>query len=221
MKLVIMKSRRNKDKRAKIINLVKEYSSRHFDDELKSFTLDLSETIFSDSQLDTSRGRGEIWAAGISYVIARLNYLFDKDNPLYNSVDDLCLFFKVNKSTVGNKASQIQKILNISVGDKFYTRPEISAMFEFYETEEGFIIPASVIDNDKFKIVKAQATDAEIIEQFFQNRKRIIENKEKKRAAKRAAVNRKIAEKRRKTAEEKRKKREAGQYSLFGDSDNQ
>lgn len=216
-----MKGSRNKDKQAKIINLVKEYSSRHFDNELKNFTLDLSETICSDSQLDMSRGRGEIWAAGIIYVIARLNYLFDKDNPLYNSVDDLCLFFKVNKSTVANKAYQIQKILNISIGDKSYTRPEISAMFEFYETEEGFIIPASVIDNDKFKIVKALETDAEIIEQFFENRKRIIENKEKKRAAKRADVNRKIAEKRRKTAEEKRKKREAGQYNLFGDSDNQ
>jgi len=206
----------NRSKQSKILGLVEEYSAQHFDEELTGYALELIEEVWESPQLDLSRGKSTIWAAAIVYVIARVNYLFEKENPLFNSVDELCIFFKVNKSTVGNKASHIQKILNISHGDKFYTRPEISTMFEYYETEEGFVIPASMIDRPKIEIVQASPSDEILIAQFLENKKRIKEEK----AAKRVEADRKRAETRKKNTLEK-KKQEMGQYNLFGDTDNQ
>ena len=203
-------------KELKILGLVEEYSSQYFDDQLIGYALDLSEEVWENPQLDLSRGKCEIWAAAIVYVISRINYLFEKEDPLYNSVDELCFFFKANKSTVGNKASHIQKTLNITHGDKYYTRPEISKIFEYYETEEGFVIPASMVDRPKIEIVQASPSDTILIEQFVENRKRLKEEK----AARAVEADRKRAETRKKNTLES-KKRGMGQYSLFGDSDNQ
>jgi len=210
------KSNDSQGKHSRIVDLIEEYSSKHFDDELKSFALNLNQEIWDDPQLDLSRGKCEIWAAAIVYVISRINYLFEKDDPLFNSIDELCLFFKVNKSTVGNKASHIQKTLNITHGDKFYTRPEISKIFEYYETEEGFVIPAFMVDRPKIEIVQASPSDTILIEEFVENQKRRKEEK----AARRVEADSKRAETRKKNTLEK-KNQQMGQYSLFGDSDNQ
>lgn len=58
----------------------------------------------------------DIWAASIIYVIARLNFLFDKENDYYITSDTICNFFKTKKSTVGNKATEIQKICKLGLG---------------------------------------------------------------------------------------------------------
>jgi len=201
-----------RDKLAQIKELLEDYCSEYFDVQLKSYSLILFRTIKKKSLMNLYRGKSEIWAASIVYVIARLNFLFDKDSDNYILVDDLCNYFNVNKSTIGNKASKIEKIHNIKLGDKQFTKPEIAKSFEFYMTPEGFVIPSYSLYGKEIIIETAESEDLEELIRYEEERKREREKKQEEKKARRTEINRKIAE-------EKRKKRNAGQLNLFGDSD--
>ena len=194
-----------------IKELLGSFCSEYFDEQLKRYSLILFKTIKKKSLMNFYRGKSEIWAASIVYIIARLNFLFDKDNDNYISVDELCDYFNVNKSTIGNKASQIEKIHKIKLGDKVFTKPEIVKSFDFYMTPEGFVIPSSLSRKD-ILIEAAEGDDLEELIRYQEERERAREKKLEEKKARRTEINRKIAE-------EKRKKRNAGQLNLFDDYD--
>ncbi|MDH4205470.1 MAG: DUF6398 domain-containing protein, partial [Desulfobacteraceae bacterium] len=102
------------------------------------------------------RGRQEIWAAAIVYAMARINFLFDPTNEVYLTADEICDFFGTKKSTVGNKAGQIQKTCDVWTGDPEFSNPEIAEMFTLYETPEGFIIPASLLRDQEITFDSAE-----------------------------------------------------------------
>jgi hypothetical protein len=110
------------------------------------FALGLCDRIARMRKLSIQRGRIEIWAAAIVYVIARLNFLFDPENEVNVTADEVCGFFNTKKTTVGNKAGVIQKACNLYLGNTEFSAPEIVDMFTFYETEEGFLVPGSMRD---------------------------------------------------------------------------
>lgn len=207
-----MKESSDKNIQSQIKHLLEGFCSKYLDSELQSYSLYLFETIIKKSLLNIYRGKSEIWAASIIYVIARLNFLFDKDRDNYISVNDLCDYFNVKKSTIGNKATQIEKMHNISLGDKKYTKPDIAKSFEFYMTPEGFIVPSSFVSGKEIKIEVAEGEDLEELKRFDEERKRAEKQRLEEKQARRTEINRKIAE-------EKRKKREAGQLNLFDDTD--
>ena len=207
-----MKESSDKNIQSQIKYLLEGFCSKHLDSELQSYSLDLFKTIIKKSLLNIYRGKSEIWAASIVYVIARLNFLFDKDSDDFISVNELCDYFNVKKSTIGNKATQIEKMYNISLGDKKYTKPDIAKSFEFYMTPEGFIIPSSLVSGKKIIIEAAEGEDLEELKRFDEERKWAEEQRLKEKQVRRTEINRKIAE-------EKKKKREAGQFNLFDDLD--
>ena len=86
------------------------------------------------------RSPSEQWAASIIYVIARLNFLFDPENEYFITADDICNFFNTKKSTTGNKATQIEKLCNLSMGAEGYCSEAIRDNFTFYETESEILI---------------------------------------------------------------------------------
>jgi hypothetical protein len=108
-------------------------------------------------KLSIERGRIEIWAAAIVYVIARLNFLFDPENETNVTADELCAFFGTKKTTVSSKAGLIQKACDLYVGDAEFSSPEIANMFRIYDTEEGLLIPGSMI-NENGKIEWSENT---------------------------------------------------------------
>ncbi len=196
----------NDDKLLKIKELLKEFTASRFDDELQGFTMNLLESISRKSGLNIFRGRIEIWAASIVYVVARLNFLFDKSSDAYLPADEICSHFGVNRSTVKNKAYLIQDQCDISIGDRRFTRPEIARSFEFYITPEGFIIPA-------FPVSGIEAAEGDDLEEL---KKHEIEQKHRKEMELEEKEARRI-EKKRKIAEEKRKTRDRDQLNLFDD----
>lgn len=206
-----MKEVSNKNIQAQIKRLIEGFCSKYLDSELQKYSLNLFETITKKSYMNIYRGKSEIWAASIVYVIARLNFLFDKESDLFISVDELCSYFNVKKSTIGNKATQIEKIHNISIGDKKYTKPEIAQSFQFYMTPEGFIIP-SMQGPKKIIVEAAEGEELEELRRYEEERKRKQAEELEKKRARRAEINRKIAE-------EKRKKRNPNQLNLFDDLD--
>ena len=91
-----------------------------------------------------TRGKREIWAAGIIYAVGQMNFLFDKSFEPYQSADDICQYFGTSKSTTSQKAKLIRDL----IGMDDYWDPEYSTSYmrnknpfeKFCMTKNGFII---------------------------------------------------------------------------------
>lgn len=133
-----------------IKTMVSQFCEAHLNEEYQSYSLKLFETLSRKRKIDIKRGKAEIWAASIIYTIARLNFLFDPSNEYVLSADMICDFFGTKKSTTGNKATQIEKACNLTIGAEGYCSQDITDAFTFYETPEGFIIRQSVLLGNLF-----------------------------------------------------------------------
>ena len=132
-----------------IQEMIRAFGRKKLNDMYTNLALKLCEKIGRMRKLSIQRGRQEIWAAAIVYAVARINFLFDPTNEVYLTADEICDFFGTKKSTVGNKAGQIQKTCDVWIGDPEFSNPEFAEMFTMYETPEGFIIPASFLRDQK------------------------------------------------------------------------
>ncbi|MDB4442365.1 SEC-C domain-containing protein [bacterium] len=137
---------KNADRVAEVKRLVEAFSRSRLGQEYTGLALKLCDTIGRMRKLSIQRGRTEIWSAAIVHVIARLNFLFDPDNEVYITVDELNTFFGTKKSTVSSKAGVIQKTAKIFTGDPDFSTAKIANMFRLYETEDGLLIPAPILD---------------------------------------------------------------------------
>lgn len=129
-----------------IKDLIEEFGSRHFTPEYITFAFNLCDKISITPDLDILRGQKSIWAAAIVHLIARLNFLFDASGELVLTPALICTHFNANKSTVGNKASQIQKFCEIEPGTRGYCRQEIVDAVTFNVTVDDIILPPNNID---------------------------------------------------------------------------
>ena len=118
-----------KEKAKEISELVESFCNQYFDEELAACSSRLCDKLSRSRKLDITRGKQEIWAASIVYVIARVNFLFDKANNNFLTSDLICDFFNTKKTTTGNKATSIERTLNIGIGDENYCTHEITESF--------------------------------------------------------------------------------------------
>lgn len=167
-----------------IRNLLFPFCAEYLNDELTGYLMNLLERLGWKRIISITRGKPEIWAAAIVYVIARLNFLFDKDNQFYLSVDTITDFFETNKSTTGQKATQIERTCNISIGEKGLCGEEISDMFEFVQTSEGFIIPKAWLKERKVEVgfmdeEESKRIEAQLAEQRKQKEMEARKQREK------------------------------------------
>ena len=200
------------DKKERVIEIktmLNSFCETYLNEELEGYTIRLCCELSRKRKISILHGKKEIWAASIIYVISRLNFLFDKENENYITVDIICDFFNTNKSTIFNKATQIERVCNLTIGAEGYCSKEITDSFTFYQTPEGFIIPKRVIGNREIIIEFAEGEEAEEIERFAENQRSIMEQKAKEKKARRVEINRQIAEKK------KTKNRNKNQLSLF------
>lgn len=134
------------------MKLIDQFCDAHLNDEYNSYAMGLMDRITNMPGLNLSRGRPEIWAAAIVAVIARLNFLFDKADLDAITMEDISTFFGPIKSTIGNKATAIEKACDIGMGEPGLCREELTEALTFYETSEGFIVPSSML-NDRCKVL--------------------------------------------------------------------
>jgi len=130
-----------------IKNKIEKFGQARLNEMYTALALKLCDRIAVTRRLTIERGRPEIWAAAVVHVIARLNFLFDPDNEIYITTDELGVFFGTKKTTVGNKAGLIQKACDIYFADEQFSAPEICDMFRVYETEDGFLVPGFMADD--------------------------------------------------------------------------
>jgi hypothetical protein len=190
--------------------LVQRFCNQHLNEELTGYALKLCDRLGRKRTLSIVRGRKEIWAASIVYVIARLNFLFDPKNELFLTADTISEFFGAKKSTIGNKATQIEKACNLGFGAEGFCSAEISDALTLVELPNGLVIPKDMLA--ELEVVYEVADDEETkrLEEFMAERRRREEREAAEKKARRAEINRKIAEKRK-----EKKKEDDKQLSLF------
>ena len=199
-----------KQRLEEIKRLVLAFCEEHLDEELYGYALELCYMLGRKQKISISRGKKEIWAASIIYVIARLNFLFDPESEFFLSADTVCDFFGTKKSTVGNKATQIEKACNLEMGAEGLCSPEISDALTLVELPDGLVIPKSMLP--KLDIVYEEADEEETmeLEKFMAEQQRLKERKAAEKKARRTEINRKIAE-----DKKKKKKEQDKQLKLF------
>ncbi|KHE91113.1 MAG: DUF6398 domain-containing protein [Candidatus Scalindua rubra] len=198
-----------------IKELIRSFCEKHLNDELMGYALKLCDALGRKKKINLSRGKKEIWAASIICAIARLNFLFDKKNENYIAADTICSYFSTSRSTIGNKATQIEDACNLTIGAEGYCSKHVTDSLTFYKTPEGFIVPKNMIEDLEIVYEIAEGEDAKELERFVENQRRMKEQEIKRKQERRAEINREIAEKKRKNRKNKDYKNR--QLKLFGD----
>ncbi len=136
-----MNEKEKKQEREKeISNLINEFCNRYLNDDLRGYAMKLLEKLTRKRTYSIMSGKIEIWASAIIWVIARLNFLFDSQNPNNISTDTICDFFDTKKSTVGNKATDIEKACKIRMGEEGLCNSEISDSLSFVQLPNGIVL---------------------------------------------------------------------------------
>ena len=139
--------------------------------DLVGYTMKLWEQVGRKRNYVITGGTKEVWASAVIYVIARLNFLFDRSSPNYLRPDTICGFFGTKKGTVSARAAEIEKACRIRMGHEGLCSEEISDGLTFVQLSNGIvlskrmakemgIIPRPSICKDDFQRVRPPASDA-------------------------------------------------------------
>lgn len=136
-----MDTKERKQQRIEEVNtLLKGFAREHLSPEISEYVFKLWAQIGRKRNYVITGGKKEIWASAVVYVIARLNFLFDKNSSNYLSSDTICGFFGTKKSTTSSKAANIEKVCKIKVGHEGFCSTEISDSLNFVELSNGMIV---------------------------------------------------------------------------------
>ena len=97
-----------------VARLLEQFGQQCLDPELTGFTLELWTRLCRRRAPDCMRGKAGVWAASVVHVIARMNFLFDRSQPVNLTFDTICNFFQAAKGTVGMKATEIERKLRLA-----------------------------------------------------------------------------------------------------------
>jgi len=127
-----------------ITEMTDTFCNERLDDEYAGICRHVAGKLARKRDNKITRGKREIWAAGIIYAVGQMNFLFDSSFEPYQSADDICQYFGTRKSTTSQKA----KLIRDHIGMNDYWDPEYSTshmqnnnpMSGLRMTRDGFII---------------------------------------------------------------------------------
>jgi len=77
----------------------------------------------------------------VVHVIARMNFLFDRSQPVHVTFDTICGWFQANKTTVGSKATEIERALRLRQhSEPGLCRSEIVETFTTVQLSNGILV---------------------------------------------------------------------------------
>jgi len=122
--------------------LIDQFGQQHLDAELTGFTMELWRRVCRRKAPDYRRGKAAVWAASVVHVIARVNFLFDRHQPVHLTFDTICGFFQTNKTTVGGKATEIERTLRLQQhSEPGLCRSEFLESFTMVRLSNGMVLP--------------------------------------------------------------------------------
>src|SRR6266571_1780757 len=77
-----------------VAGLIEQFGQQHLDAELTGFAIELWERLCRRKAPDCLFGKPSVWAASVTHVIARMNFLFDRSQPVHLALDTICDFFQ-------------------------------------------------------------------------------------------------------------------------------
>jgi len=208
-----MAIKNNKQKIETIKKLIENFCDANLNKIYKTYIMNLCDAASRNKSLDIRRGNNENWAASLIHAIASLNFLYDDNNSdgHHMTLDALCDFFQINKTTICNRAKQITKVCDIRIGQPEYSNSDIMDMTTFFEKHNRLKIhkctSSGSFDKEIAVEIASEEESAEI-ERFMAEQKRLEEEKLQQKKARRLEINRMIAEKK------KAKKREGAHKQL-------
>lgn len=113
---IASKDRIPKDKQERfneVAALLEDFGRTHLDPELTGFTLELWRRLCRKQTIDCRRGQPQTWAAAAVHVIARMNFLFDRQQPVHLTSDVITGWFQSSKNTISSKATEIERLLRL------------------------------------------------------------------------------------------------------------
>lgn len=133
------------DRRARfdeIATQIDQFGRQYLDVELTGFAVELWKRICRRKAPDSMRGKPAVWAASVVHVIARMNFLFNRDQPVHLTFDTICSFFQTNKTTVGGKATEIERTLKLRRhSEPGLCRTDLLETFTTVQLSNGMILP--------------------------------------------------------------------------------
>jgi hypothetical protein len=198
-----------------IKELVLAFCQEHLNEQLAEYALKLCKTLGIKQKISITRGKKEIWAASIVYVIARLNFLFDPESEFFLTADTICDYFGTKKSTIGSKATQIENICNLGLGAEGFCSPKISDALTLVELPNGLVVPKNMMPKIEFVVEAADDEETKELEEFMAKQQRLKERESAEKKARRAEINRRIAEDKKKKKKENDK--QLGLFDLYKD----
>jgi len=120
--------------------LLDAFSRERLSPELAGYVHKLWEQIGRKRNYVITGGSKEVWASAVVYVIARLNFLFDRSNSHFMPADEICGFFGTRSPTVSAKAAQIERACRIRMGHEGLCNPELSDSLTFVQLSNGMVV---------------------------------------------------------------------------------
>jgi Domain of unknown function (DUF6398) len=105
-----------------IVAITDQVCIQHLDTEYAELCRKLTAKLARKRPSPLLRGQRRIWAAGILYAIARINFLFDPSQQPHLRADQLADRIGAKQSTMANKGALILKTLDLSLMDPEYCR---------------------------------------------------------------------------------------------------
>jgi hypothetical protein len=96
-----------------IAQLIVGFCDEKLDEEYKALCLKALEKLCRKRPSPVAGGRAPTWACGIVYAIGSNNFIFDKSQPLTMTATEIAEWFGISKSTAGNKASEVSRLLKL------------------------------------------------------------------------------------------------------------
>jgi len=127
-------------------NLLTSFTGENLSEEDQSICLQIWGKLSRKQKIDITRTRPDIWAAAVIWAFCRANFKYEEGVTL----ELLCSFFKNKKSTVGNKASEISKMLRVDFFNSEFTTERIqkqNPLNTLTVTNHGFIIPKDTVSS--------------------------------------------------------------------------
>lgn len=134
-----------RDRFNEVAVLLDQFGQAHLDRELTGFTLELWRRLCRRQTMDCRRGKPQVWAASIVHVIARMNFLFDRSQPFRVTFDTICGWFQANKTTVGSKATEIERAMRLRQhSEPGLCRREFIENFTTVQLSNGMLVSLSM-----------------------------------------------------------------------------
>ncbi len=131
-----------KQKEQEIVGLAQKLCLEKINEEYAALAEKMIRKLGRKREVPFVRGQSEIWATAVVHAIGSINFLGDKAFLPFLSLDELCGFYKLNKSTVGAKSGHIKKLLNLGPFDEEFSTEYIRGNNPFDQlrmSDEGFL----------------------------------------------------------------------------------